>query len=229
MLGRHAERRFTVVGVFRANGSALESEVWVPGTMLADAYQRRVISSVCLRLNDPSALAGASAYVKGPTVQLEGKSETQYYDDLATTTREIVMLTSVLIGIMAVGAVFAVANTMYAAVDGRRREIAMLRAIGFDRGRVIGALVSESLLLSVLACACGLAASLLLMNLMRAAGMRQDFLSQRTWTVLAYDLRVTPGIIGASLGLAVLVGAFGALAPAVRAARFSILDALRKA
>lgn len=225
-IGRRGHRRFQIVGIFEAGGGALESEVWAPRTMLADAYHATVVSSACLRLTDAKAAADALTFIQGPTVKLEGKTEADYYESLATTTRDIVRLTGVLIGIMAIGAIFAVANTMYAAVDGRRREIAMLRAIGFGRGRVVAALVSESLLLSMGACVGGLGLSQIARLVF---GARQDYLSDRTWTVLAFDLRMTTEIIGLALVLACLVGAFGALAPALRAARLNVLEALRKA
>jgi putative ABC transport system permease protein len=225
-LGRHGQRQYQVVGVFEAKGGALESEVWVPRTMLSDSYQRRLASSICLRMGNAASVPAAIEYINGPTVQLDGKLETKYYDDLASKTREIVVLTSILVGIMAIGAVFAVANTMYSSVDGRRREIAMLRAIGFSRGAIIVALVTESLLLSCIGWVCGLGLWLFFLPLI---GQRQDFLSDQTWTVLAYELRITPRIIGAAFVLAVIVGAFGALAPALRAARLDILEALRKA
>lgn len=225
VVGRHSHRRYRVVGVFEASGGAMESEIWAPRTMLADSYARRLVSSVCLRFPDASLIPEAIAYINGSTVQLDGKVETQYYDELSSTTRQIVLLTSVLIGIMAVGAVFAVANTMYSAVDGRRREIAMLRALGFGRRAIIAALVTESVLLCGAACACGLAAS----KVITLAMTRQDYLSDQTWTVLAYDLRLTPTIIGTCVGLALVVGTIGALAPAFRAARINVLEALRKA
>ncbi len=225
VLGRHSHRHYRVVGVFEARGGAMESEIWAPRTMLADSYARRLASSVCLRLPDAALAPAAIAYINGSTVQLDGRIETKYYDDLSGTTRQIVQLTTVLIGIMAVGAVFAVANTMYSAVDGRRREIAMLRALGFGRGAIIGALVTESLLLCGIACICGLAAS----KVITLGMVRQDYLSDQTWTVLAYDLRLTPGIVGLCVGLALVVGTVGALAPAFRAARINVLEALRKA
>jgi len=225
VLGRHSQRRYRVVGIFEARGGAMESEIWGPRTMLADSYARRFTSSICLRLEDKRQTADSLAYINGPTVQLDGKIETEYYDELSRTTRQIVQLTSVLIGIMAIGAVFAVANTMYSAVDGRRREVAMLRAIGFGRQSIIVALITESVLLCGLSCATGLVASKLI-----TLGMaRQDYLSDQTWTVLAYDLRLTPTIVGTCIGLALIVGAVGALAPALRAARINVLEALRKA
>jgi ABC-type lipoprotein release transport system permease subunit len=221
-MGRRGDRRYKVVGYFEAGGGALESEIWVPRTMLADSFMRNFLSTVRLRLEEPAQVPEAVKFINSPAVGLEARGEIDYYRELAVKTREIVALTTILIAIMAIGAVFAVANTMYSAVDGRRREIAMLRTIGFGRRAIMTAFVLESLLLCLLACAAGLGASLLL------SGRRQDFLSDATWTVLVYELRLTPAIVAAALGLALLVGVVGALAPAVRAARVNILQAVRR-
>lgn len=222
-LGRLLNRQFRVVGVFEAGGGALESEIWAPRTIIADAYGRHLSSSVILRLEHPALAGPAIDYVNGPVVNLEAKIESAYYKDLSTKTREIVVLTTILITIMGIGAVFAVANTMYAAVDSRRREIAMLRTIGFSKRSIMTAFVIESLLICGVACVVGLAASLAF------HGQRQDFLSNATWTVLAYEMKVTPRTIVTAMALAMVVGIIGALAPAIRAARTQVIEALRNA
>lgn len=222
-LGRQADRKFRIVGVFTANGSALESEIWAPRTMLTDSYRRTFASSVHLRLADAALADAALAYINGPSVQLLGKREGDYYEDLNKKTREIVGLASILISIMSIGAAFAVANTMYAAVDARRREIAMLRTIGFARRSVVSVFLLESILLTSVACAAGLACAALL------GSMKQDYLSNTTWTVFAFELRMTPQILLVCFVVAITVGVIGAVAPAGRAARTRILDALRKA
>lgn len=222
-LGRLGTRMFKVVGVFEAGGGALESEIWAARSIISDAYQRPVISSVIIRLTDENHAAEAIKYINGPAVELDANPEPKYYEKLSTTTRQIVGLTTVLIGIMAIGAIFAVANTMYSAVDGRRREIAMLRTIGFSRTAIILAFLLESLLICLLACTLGLAATALL------NGLRQDYMSDQTFTVLAFDLRITPTIVCTALALSVFVGIVGALAPAIRASRTRIIEALRKA
>lgn len=222
-LGRLANRGFKIVGVFAAGGGALESEIWAPRTIMMDVYDRHLVSSVAMRMADGASTDDAIAYVNGPTVGLQGKTETAYYDELAKKTKEIVVLATVLVGIMAIGAVFAVANTMYAAVDSRKREIAMLRTVGFNRRSVIMAFVLESLLVCVPACVFGVVVSLFV------SGTKQDFLSDATFTVLAYELTVTPKIFALSLGLAIAVAVFGSLAPAVKAARTRVIEALRKA
>ncbi len=222
-LGRAGNRIFKVVGVFEAAKGALESEVWAPLTILQDAYIRPFVSSAVLRMEVSADLKKALEYINGPAVELEGTRETDYYHELSSKTREIVILTTVLVGIMGIGAAFAVANTMFAAVDGRRREIAMLRTMGFTKPAIVISFLVESMLICGLACIAGLLVS------MTINGSRQDFLSETTWTVLAYELTITPQIFLTALATAMVVGFFGALAPALKAARTRILDALRKA
>jgi len=222
-LGRDNNREYRVVGTFEARGGAFESEIWGPRTSLLDSYRYSIASSVTLRLADAARAAETLQYLNGPSVRLNAKREIAYYNELTKQASDISFLATVLVGIMAIGAVFAVANTMYAAVDGRRREIAMLRTIGFSRRTIILAFLIESVLVCLCGCVAGLGLSLLL------NGVKQDFLSAVTWTVLAYELRVTPQILGLGLGLSLVVGVAGALFPAVRAARIGIIEALRKA
>ncbi len=220
-LGPGGNRRFTVVGIFECGGSAFESEVWGWRTVITDVYKRRFISSVVLRLTSSADAERAIQFIRGGNVNLAARRETDYYHELSAKTREIVVLTSILIGIMAVGAAFAVANTMFAAVDGRRREIAMLRTIGFSRTAIVVAFLFESTLLCALGAVFGLSVGLVF------SGWRSDFLSDATWTVLVFELAVTPRVLLVSFGMALLVGVLGALAPALRASRIPIISALR--
>ncbi|MBX3396949.1 MAG: ABC transporter permease [Phycisphaerae bacterium] len=222
-LGRTSSTNYTIVGIFEAAGGALESEIWASRTMLANAYGRSFVSSVLLHMQDGADIQAAIDYIRGPAVRLTSKTETDYYGDLSSKSLEIVTLTTILITLMAAGAVFAVANTMYAAVDGRRREIAMLRTIGFTKAAILTSFVIESLMICLVACTFGLLAASFI------SGSRQDFLSDTTWTVLAYELRITPTIVVSALSVSMLVGIIGAIAPAAKASRISILEALRKA
>jgi len=223
VLGKLANREYTIVGVFEAGGGALESEIWAGRESVADSYDRPQLSSLALRLEDESRVEAAIAYIRGPAVRLAAKCETDYYRDLTKKTTEIAILAAVLVGIMAVGAVFAVANTMYAAVDNRRREIAMLRTLGFSRSSIMTAFLIESLMICTAGCVAGIALSLLL------HGRREDYLSDTTWTVLAFEMRMTGWVIGPAIGVSVLVGVLGSILPAWRAARVDLLEALRKA
>ena len=117
--------------------------------------------------------------------------------------------------ITAVGAVFGGMNTMYAAVAGRRREIGVLRALGFRRGSILFAILLESLLL----CALG-----------GLLGIGLGFALARMPFELPYlaDSAVAVGLdhVVKSLILALVIGLLGGVLPALRGARERIVDAL---
>jgi putative ABC transport system permease protein len=105
---------------------------------------------------------------------------------------------------------------MYAIVDGRKREIATLRAIGFGVWPVILAVLTEALILVLPGAAVGALAAWLLFNgnVISPGGM-------------SITLLVTPGVVALGIGWALAMGLIGGLLPAVRAARVSVTAALR--
>ena len=221
-LGRLGNRMFTVVGAFEANGGALENEIWAARTILADAYDRHLISSVHLGVTPGKSAADLMAQISGPSINLGARTEADYYEELLVKTREVVSLATFLAAVMSLGAIFAMANTMFAAVDGRRREVAMLRTLGFGRLSIALAFVMESFLLCTGAAVAGLLASIV------TSGAPRDFLSDASWTAFAYERQVTPTIGALALGVSTLVGVLGALVPAWRAARIQPATALRR-
>jgi putative ABC transport system permease protein len=58
-------------------------------------------------------------------------------------------------------------------------------------------------------------------------GASLSTLNFNTFSQVAFDFRVTPGLVGRGLVWAVLIGAAGGLLPAVRAARVPVTAALR--
>jgi putative ABC transport system permease protein len=222
-MGRSTNREYKIVGMFESRGSAMESEIFALRTAITNSYKREFMSSIAIRMADASLVPAAIEYLNGPAVELEARDEPKYFKDLSGRMLEIAQLTGVLVAIMAIGAAFAVANTMFAAVDSRRREIAMLRTIGFPRAAILSSFVLESLLIGVIGCALGLIGSAYF------NGQRQDFLSDQTWTVLAFEMKVTAPIVAAALVVALGVAVLGAVAPALRASRVRVVDALRRA
>src|SRR6266478_7577775 len=64
--------------------------------------------------------------------------EIEYYAKQSTNmTALITILGGFVAAIMAIGAVFGALNTMYSAVAERGREIATMRALGFNSGNVV--------------------------------------------------------------------------------------------
>ncbi len=131
---------FTVVGYFEAGGSAAESEVWTDLRDLAGA--RRVqgaISVVNLRADSDASLKRIKTSIEeDERFKLKAITETQYFEDQMLSSIAIRLIGYVIGGFLTFGAMFAAANTMYAAVASRAREIGTLRAIGFSRFSILG-------------------------------------------------------------------------------------------
>ena len=157
-------------------------------------------------------------------MQLQAVSERQYYEDQAGPLAKILRQLAAFVAIiMGVGAVFGAMNTMYALVSARTREIGTLRALGFSRGSILVSFVLEAVVLAVLAGVIGCLLALPMNGFSSGTGQTQSF------SEIAFNFRITPGIVGVSVGFAFLMGFFGGLLPAFRGARMPITTALRAA
>jgi putative ABC transport system permease protein len=127
-----------------------------------------------------------------------------------------------------IGAGFGASNTMYAAVQARTGEIGTLRALGFSRAAILTAFQIEAVALSVSGFVLGAVAAVALSEAIHHLLGGIAF-GAATFTTNVITLRVAAGDLGASLGLAALIGFFGGFGPAWRAARLRPIEALRKA
>lgn len=222
---RFTGRDWTVVGVFDAGGSGFDSEIWGDADQMMQAFRRQVFSSMVFKLADPSAFDELKASIeKDPRLTLEAKPERQFYAEqseaLATFIRILGLSLSI---IFSVGAIVGAMITMFASVASRVGEIGTLRALGFRRGAVLSAFMAESLLLSLVGGVMGLAAA----SLMQTVNI--STVNFQTFSELAFQFRLTPGIVVQTLVFALVMGLLGGFVPAWRAARLKIVDCLREA
>jgi putative ABC transport system permease protein len=129
----------------------------------------------------------------------------------------------VIAGLMGIGAVFGALNTMYSAVASRSREIATLRALGFQAGPVVASVLLESLVLA-------LAGGLIGGGVAYAAfdGYRAATLNFESFSQVAFAFDVTPRLLVQGTLYATLIGLVGGLLPAIRAARMPVAAALHE-
>src|SRR5947208_2862166 len=106
---------------------------------------------------------------------------------------------------MAIGSGFAAANTMYAAVARRSREIGTLRVLGFSKGSILASFLGESLLLSVLG---GVLGCLLVLPL---NGLTTGMMNFVTFSEVAFNFQITPAIMLTGVLFAMILGAIGGL------------------
>lgn len=211
-----------VVGVFDASGTAHESEIWGDINQLATDFERSVYSSVLLRATDPvSADSLKNRANDDQRLQLHGMIENEYYASQTSTGGPIKAVGFVVAIIMGIGSIFAAANTMYAAVAYRGREIATLRVIGFSRPSILTSFVLESLLLSLLGAVIGI------ILMLPFNGMTTGTSNPVTFSEAVFRIQMTPFVVEFALAFALAMGFFGGLFPAWHASRQNILDTLR--
>ena len=215
---------WTVVGVFES-GDANESELWADVEVAQTTFNRLGFSSVRLQLDHTADLRTVKdALTADPRLNVDVESEQQYYSGQTEQFRKTIgLLAGVVTAIMALGATFAALNTMYAAVGARAREIATLRAIGFGGTPVVISVMIESLLLALAGGVFGALLAYLLFNNMTVSTLGANF----SQVVFRFD--VTPALVQRGLIIAIVIGMFGGLLPALRAARRPVTTALRAA
>jgi putative ABC transport system permease protein len=215
---------WTVVGVFES-GDANESELWADADVAQSTFNRQGFSAVRLQIDEPGALPALKDHlVADPRLNVDVESEEQYYSGQTEQFRKTIgALAGVVTLIMALGAVFAALNTMYAAVGTRAREIATLRAIGFGGLPVVMSVMIESLLLSLAGGLIGALLAYLMFNNLAVSTLGANF------TQVVFRFAVTPALVWNGLIIAVAIGMVGGFLPALRAARQPVTTALRAA
>lgn len=219
-----ANQNWTVVGIFAA-GDSHDSELWADGEVLASTYQRTAFQSVTAKLAGKDGFKQLKAALAAdPRLKLDVQTTHDYYAKQSEGLTKLIKILGTVIGtIMAIGAVFGALNTMYAAVAGRAREIATLRALGFRGVPVVVAVMLETMLLALLGGLLGAALAWLIFNGYQVSTLGANF------SQVVFQFKVSPELLWSGLKWALGIGLVGGLFPALRAARLPVTTALRAA
>jgi ABC-type antimicrobial peptide transport system permease subunit len=220
---RFAMRDWRVVGVFDAGSTGFSSEIWGDADQLMQSFRRPVFSSVTFRLRDVGDFAAVKQRLEAdPRLTVEAKLETRYYlDQSEAMAKFLKILGFALTIIFSLGAIIGAMITMYAAVANRVIEIGTLRALGFQRRSILLAFIIESFFLGLAGGIAGVAAASFLQLITISTMNWQSFAE------LAFSFSLTVPTVIKSLLFSVFMGLAGGILPAFRAARLSIVDALR--
>jgi putative ABC transport system permease protein len=105
----------------------------------------------------------------------------------------------------------------------RVTEIAVMRTLGFGRGHILGFILSESVLMSLLGGILGVAlAKFFFIPALVAAGNKTSI---SIWLI---NFRVTPETLLLAFAVSVGVGVLAGFGPAIRSSRSNIVDGLRQ-
>lgn len=217
-------RKVTIVGVFEADGSSFESELWGDVETIRSGFGRDgVVSSVTVALESESKFDVFEAQVEhDKQLGLEAERESVFF---AKQTEFPAMF----IGIMAwtstaffmIAAIIGAFITMNTAVANRSREIGTMLALGFRGGSVMIAFLLESLFLSLIGAAVGVAAAFFL------TFGSFSMLNQVTWSEIVFGFEMTPQVVVVAVIVGTFMGLLGGFLPAFRAARVRPVEAMR--
>ena len=212
---RLEERDWMIVGRFAAPGTVLEAEMWARLDDVMVATRREDVSCVVLRLEDPKKIKAVDLFAaQRIDLEIAAMPERELMGELERGLKPIVALARWMAILVVIGAGFACANTMFAAVLARTRELATLRAIGYSPAAVGIALLQEALLVAFLGASLGIGAAIWIGELPLRFPMG----------AFRIELGLPQRALG--LGAAMLAGFLGGLIPALRAVRVPLVDAI---
>jgi len=223
---RFGQTEWGIVGAFEAGGSVSESELWTDVRVLQGAYRRgNSFQSVRVKLQSEASLEELDAALEAdPRINPDVMTEKEYYSGQAEPMSQFIKLIGYPLTIlMAIGAVFGALNSMYSSVSVRGKEIATLRALGFGPISILFSTMIESTILALVGGILGGAIAYLAFN-----GFQVSTLNSASFSQVVFDFAVTGDLLIDGLYAALIIGAFGGLFPAVRAARLPVAQALRE-
>jgi putative ABC transport system permease protein len=235
---------FTIIGVlprgFRHPGPTTsgDAEVFCPFGFSADPFPppmrgTRILKSGIGRLKPGLTLAQAQARLTAMAAQLRHDFPTDYPPQ-AKWTIEIQPLQETLVGkvrpmlLVLLGAVILIvfivslniANLLLARASGRQQEMAVRQALGASRGRMVRQMLTESMLLSLIGGAAGIATAVgTLSFILRFVPSNVPRLNEARidWVVLAFALLIS-----------ILTGLVFGLAPALHSAKAALSSGIRE-
>jgi putative ABC transport system permease protein len=201
---------YTVAGIYTPEAGP---RVKMPLAAMQDALQApNKCTWIYVKLKDP---ARAVEMARKIDQELPG-NKIQLTRDIITNIEKSIPYLGIflrtLVGLSALVSGLVVMLAMYTTITERTREIGILKALGASRGFIVGEIVKEAVLISVIGVVAGFAISFLAGYLIRSA------------YALPFEYSWAWGLTAALIGL--LGGALGALYPAVRAANLDAVSAL---
>jgi putative ABC transport system permease protein len=220
------QNQWQVVGVFEADGGIAESEIWADARTLQGVYRRgNTYQSLLVQLDSSDSFDQFRDWLtSNPQLNVMVRRENEYYAGQSRAMTTLIQTIGFgIAAIMGIGAVFGAILTMYTAVATRAREIATLRALGFNTVSVLVSVLAESLVLGLIGGVIGSIAAYLFFN-----GYQTSTMNFQTFSQVAFAFLVTPQLLAMGLFYALVMGLIGGLLPAIRAARLPIASALRE-
>lgn len=220
-------RSVAVAGVMpREFDFPLGTEAWAPLALADEERARRGFHNlmVLARLRQGITVAQARAEITGIAERLEqqypltnagrGVLVAPLREEVVSKpTERFILVLQAAAGFVLLLACANVANLQLARMSGRHREIALRAALGASRWRIVRLYLLESVLVSLPGGALGALLAMWGLDAMKA-GIPLEL---HRWIAGLRNLTVDAGVLGFTLGVALLAGVVSALVPALQA------------
>jgi len=186
----------------------------------ARQYAKGQVGWYTIRIKDPSQAAAVARRVdvefENSPAETKTEPEGAFIQAWASQIGNIVFIVAAILGAVFFTILLVTGNTMAQAVRERTGELGVLKAIGFTNGQVVGLVLAESCLLTVLGGTIGL-------------GLAWAFIARGDPTSGLLPLFFLPTrdlLIG--VGISLVLGLVTGIFPALQAMRLRVADALRR-
>lgn len=213
-----------VSGEFAAGGGFWESELWTDMAALQSAYYAQgTLTCLWVKLTSPAAFkAFSQALHDDPrTRELHAVHQPAYYAQQTSFLRWFVdTVARVIALVLGLGAILAIVNALGMSLAARRRELAILRAVGFRRSVLAVALLVEVLVIGAVCAGIALLVAWLAVN-------GHEVGSSTGGSAIQFRMHVDASVVGWTFAYLLLLGFLSALWPITRAVRAPLTRALQ--
>lgn len=217
------QRKWLVVGVLKSAGTTFDSEVWARRNLTSTVFGKPNYTTLAVKTNGPSQAIELQRYLNGvdeshkyTKTQVNAFTEPAYFQSLGAMNQQLILGTNFVVAIMAIGGIFGIMNTMFAAVSQRVNDIGVLRLIGFSRFGILVSFLLESILIAtiggILGCGLGYLANGLSMT--STVGT-----SSGAAKSVVFQVAVDASVVGIGVFFSLAIGLLGGILPALSAMR----------
>ena len=210
--------RMTVAGTYEDRGKLL-GNFTIPDRTLRDAFGVKGVLAALVRARDGAAGRGLQdrldAALEQPFPSLEAQTREEFIDSQVGQVNSILYLFYALLALSVIIALFGIVNTLALSVYERTRELGLLRAVGTSRRQVRRIVRGEAVITAVIGALLGV-----------AIGVLFGVLISRPLESEGFVLALPVGTLLVLVVLGAVAGVVAAIAPARRASRLDVLQAL---
>jgi len=223
---RIGQRFWIVTGIMASSGSTFNSELWAKQSLIGPIFGKSNFTTLLLRTASPETARNLKNYLTNDykKVAVNAQVERDYYASLSETNQQFTWAIGFVTVVMAIGGVFGVMNTMFAAISQRLKDIGVLRLLGYARWQILISFLLESLVIALVG---GLLGCLLgsLSDGWTASSIVSG--SSGGGKLVVMELSVDVWVWAVGIFLTLLMGGVGGLVPALSAMMKRPLEALR--